>query len=72
MKDRMMLGEKDFQKAVLVVLLILMTLICLHIFVTRSDAAGKSAPFTNTLFAECHNLIHVGDVQSSNHQFAVS
>jgi len=44
MKDRMMLGEKDFQKAVLVVLLILMTLICLHIFVTRSDAAGKSAP----------------------------
>ena len=72
MKDRMMLGEKDFQKAVLVVVLLLVTLVCLHLFLTRSDAAEMSNSFTNTPAAESHGLIHVGEVQSKSHQFIVT
>jgi hypothetical protein len=72
MKDRMMLGEKDFQKAVLIVVLLLVTLVCLHLFVARSDAAEMSNTFTNTLSAERHVLIHEGEVRSTNHQIIVT
>ena len=68
----MMLGEKDFQKAVLIVVLLLVTLICLHLFVTRSDAAEMSNIYTNTLSAEHYSLVHERAVQSTDHQFIIT
>ena len=42
MKDQMMLGERDFLKAVLIIMILVMTFICLHVFVLKSDAAEMS------------------------------
>ena len=42
MKDEMMLGEKEFLKAVLAIMIVLVTLVCLHIFVSKADAATKT------------------------------
>jgi UDP-glucose 6-dehydrogenase len=69
MKDRIVLSEKDFHKAVLVVVVLLMTLVCLHIFVMQSDAAEMSKVFTNTITAEKHGLIQMGEIGSTTHQF---
>ena len=48
MKDQMMLGQRDFLKAVLVILILLMTFVCLHAFVLKSDAAEISKDRINT------------------------
>ncbi len=72
MKDRMMLGEKDFQKAVLAVVILLMTLVFLHIFVMQSDAAEMSKVFTSTTSPANHGFIQVGDTQSTTYQFAIT
>ena len=39
MKNQMMLGEQEFLKAVLIIMILVMTFVCLHVFVLRSDAA---------------------------------
>ena len=72
MKDRIMLGEKDFHKAVLVVVILLMTLVCLHIFVMQSDATEMSKPFANTITAEKHDLIQLEETRSTTHQFMIT
>ena len=72
MKDRIMLGEKDFHKAVLVVVILLMTLVCLHIFVMQSDATEMSKPFANTITAEKHDLIQLEETRSTTYQFIIT
>lgn len=72
MKDRMMLGEKDFQRAVLVVVLLLVTLVCLHIFVMKTDAAEMPKIFTSTTSVENQCLIQEGNFQSRNYQFTIT
>ena len=72
MKDRIMLGEKDFHKAVLVVVILLMTLVCLHVFVMQSDAAEMSKPFTNAITAEKHDLIQMEETRSTTYQFIIT
>jgi len=72
MKDRMMLGEKDFQKAVLIVVILLMTLVCLHIFVMQTDAAEMSEGFKSATTAENPGLIQVGDTRSTTHQYTIT
>jgi len=72
MKDRMMLGEKDFQKAVLIVVILLMTLVCLHIFVMQTDAAEMSKGFTSATTAENPGFIQVGDTRSTTHQYTIT
>ena len=72
MKDRMMLDEKDFQKAVLAVVILLMTLVCLHIFVMQSDAAEMSKGFTRTSSPASHGFIQAGDTQSTTNQFTIT
>ena len=72
MKDRIMLGEKDFHKAVLVVVILLMTLVCLHVFVMQSDAAEMSKPFTNAITAEKHDLIQMEETRSTTHQYTIT
>jgi hypothetical protein len=67
-----MLGEKDFHKAVLVVVILLMTLACLHIFVMQSDAAEMSKPFANTITAEKHDLIQMEETRSTTYQFIIT
>lgn len=42
MKDQIMLGEKEFLKAVLIILILVMTFVCLHVFILKSDAAEIS------------------------------
>jgi hypothetical protein len=72
MKDRMMLGEKDFHKAVLIVVILLMTLVCLHIFVMQTDAAEMSKGFKSATTAENPGLIQVGDTRSTTHQYTIT
>ena len=72
MKDRMMLGEEDFKKAVLVVMILLVTLVCLHVFVMQTDATELAALFTSTTPVENSSLIQMGDFQTTNHQFMIS
>jgi hypothetical protein len=71
MKDRMMLGEKDFHRAVLVVVILLMTLVCLHAFVMKSDAAEMSKELTSATSTGNHGLIQVGDMRPTNYQFNI-
>jgi metal-responsive CopG/Arc/MetJ family transcriptional regulator len=42
MKNQMMLGEQEFLKAVLIIMILVMTFVCLNIFVLKSDAAEIS------------------------------
>ena len=42
MKEQMMLGEKEFLKAVLIIMILVMTFVCLHVFILKSDAAEIS------------------------------
>ncbi len=72
MKDRVMLGEKDFHKAVLIVVILLMTLVCLHIFVMQTDAAEMSKGFKSATTAENPGLIQVGDTRSTTHQYTIT
>ena len=39
MRDQMMLGERNFLTAVLIIMILVMTFVCLHLFVLKSDAA---------------------------------
>jgi hypothetical protein len=52
--------------------ILLMTLVCLHIFVMQTEAAEMSGQFTNTITAEKYGLIQVGEIRSTTYQFIIT
>jgi hypothetical protein len=59
MKDQMMLGQKEFMKAVLVILILMMTFVFLHVFVLKADAAEVLNGFMNPPSVEILDTIHL-------------
>ena len=72
MRDEMMLGEKEFLKAVLAILVLLVTLVCLHSFVLNADAATKTKFLTNKTSVCNENLVQVRDTQTPIHEFTIT
>lgn len=72
MKDEMMLGEKDFLKAVLVVVILLVTLVCLHTFVLKVDAATKTKFLTNSTSVHNENPVQVRETQTVTYGFTLN
>jgi hypothetical protein len=72
MKDQMMLGEKEFLKAVLIIMILVMTFVCLHLFVLKSDAAEISKVRMNTTSIQDLKTVRSAGLETTTHKASIA
>ena len=71
MRDQMMLGEREFLKAVLVIMILLMTFICLHVFVLKADAAEISKVRMNATSIQDLNAVRLSGLKTMTQDLGI-